>query len=113
MTDKHIPKSRFFDELYGDAEQKLMRQLHNPVFQGTVIDLTGTKKNYGVGYFTTPSLYDLRTRRVKRDTSDLVRKPCSVTVLSGGQYDVLKLIDYNSGATFQVASQFNCLEMKK
>lgn len=113
MTDTQILKANFFNELYGDAEHKLMQQLHNPVFQGTVIDLTGTKKNYGVGYFTTPSLYDLRTRRVKRDTRDLVRKPCSVTVLSGDQYDVLKLIDYNRGATFQVASQFNCLEMKE
>ena len=54
-----------------------------------------------IGNFSTPSLLDLRknTRKIGL---------CTTSVIFG---DVMEYIAFNHDATFQVASQFNCLEM--
>jgi len=45
-------------------------------------------------------------------TSNKTDTPCRVIILQdGGKMDVMQLIAANPGATFQVASQLNCLEM--
>ena len=63
------------------------------------------QKSYGIGLFGTPTLESLRTR-VKH-----VQLPGKLTVKNElGDVAEKHSIDENRHATFQVASQFNCLE---
>lgn len=61
--------------------------------------------SFGVGLFSTPSLGELRARRKPA--------PPGALKLSNVVGDVTEMINHPSNcyATFQVASQFNCLEM--
>ena len=103
----HISPINYVKELYGNDEKNIQERLYNPIYQGTVRGVP-----VGVGDFTTPTHYELKTRPIKYDKDNKNRGMCTVTVLQSKEYDIMKLINSNRGATFQVASQFNCLEME-
>ncbi|MEO9517030.1 MAG: hypothetical protein ABJH45_21650 [Paracoccaceae bacterium] len=72
--------------------------------EGTTLISTINARRFDVGTLTTPSLSDLRLG----DTPD--RGPVSVQELIADA-QTLHTLPANAGATFQVASQFNLLEM--
>lgn len=73
---------------------------------------------FQVGQFSLPSVQELRAQLVSVDSSSSSSSSKSDSVLLSfshivGDAKVLHLDPINSGAVFQAASQFNCLEMPK
>jgi len=112
---------RWFTQLYGFEEKlnqfgdaRLADYLSNQqnFFVSTDADgksfLTSKVNNrsFPIGIFSTPSLGSLRTAvgHIARDDSK------NTTFEHKAITDVLKMHNNNPGATFQAASQFNCLE---
>jgi hypothetical protein len=68
------------------------------------------QKSYSIGRFSTPSLAELRSQVM--NNAELLKESHGTLKLSGiaGEVSVLQALEENCYATFQVASQFNCLE---
>ena len=95
----------WFQRLFGFAESDYDTTRHQFTLEGSTLRSMANGRAFGVGEFSTPTLGALRER-----VAGLRRGPCKVT--HEIVHDVLELhaLPENRGATFQVASQFNCLE---
>jgi len=96
----------FFEELFGfeeDARTKEKFTLHGL----SLIDRV-TGENFNIGSFKTPSLNELREEAKK--ISEKIRDE-NITLEHIVTDDIFEYFHKNDGALFQVASQFNCLEM--
>ena len=77
------------------------------------VNTTNPSRSFDVGPFSTPSVSEMLNRLDDLPDKDLNRR-LTFQVISDKQLDVIKYITNpnNANAVFQVASQFNCLEMK-
>ncbi len=95
----------WFDELTGFAERSgddVRSKLH---LDGTRLYSTVNKRSFDAGFFSTPSLSALRRNAASGDGNHIRAAECIGDVRSLHQDTA------NANAVFQVASQFNCLEM--
>jgi uncharacterized protein (TIGR02452 family) len=98
--EEDIEYKEWFDKLYGVPEfiqltQTPTKDWANPNIQ----------QEYGdIGIFNTPSLEELRNLPIQD------KGPCTLR-RTLAKIDIMSIIASQPGATFQVASQFNCLEM--
>lgn len=88
-----------FPELSADDVRSKLR------LDGTQFTSVANKRTFDAGTFTTPSLHDLR-RMTTPSSGHHIRVEELV-----GDVRLLHQNAANAGAVFQVASQFNCLEM--
>lgn len=105
------PGTDWFSALFGfretnyDTARRLLRVDFDETTQGTLITSLPSGQSFGAGTFTTPSLADLRESGAK------VSLPGTLSfrnVIGDVSWKHAEL--ENRFATFQVASQFNCLE---
>ena len=123
----------WFPTLYGFQECQLATEKHGEL-QPTRENFLKTQKNFKIlnetqlqslsngrvftmGVFSTPTLSDLRecaaAMLTATDTdTDTIDSKTQITITHEHQVitDILKMHNENPGATFQAASQFNCLE---
>ncbi|WP_411891641.1 hypothetical protein [Yoonia sp. SDW83-1] len=94
-----------FEELTGITDETPARVYENLSLDGTVIvsDITGWRAETGT--LSTPSLSELRESVTPADTGPLTVQEVVADIQR------LHMRPENEGATFQVASQFNLLEM--
>lgn len=110
-TPPLILETDWFSDLFGFSESDyvdVQRWLRVSVagFTGSpMLESLVNKQQYAIGTFTTPSLADLRNEGA---TVELPGKLKVKNVVGG--VDELIAADENRHSTFQVASQFNCLE---
>ena len=100
MLDDWFEKITGFEELANDVHEKL-------TFSEDQIYSQANKRRLHVGPFETVSLNDLRERLSKKKQG----KQSSVFEIVRGDAGSLHQSSQNNGTSFQVASQFNCLEM--
>ncbi len=95
----------WFEELTGITDETPARVYENLSLDGTVIvsDITGWRAETGT--LSTPSLSELRESLTPADTGPLTVQEVVADIQR------LHMRPENEGATFQVASQFNLLEM--
>lgn len=95
----------WFEQLFGFVESDPDTTRRQLALEGDTLVSRVNGRRVGVGRFSTPSLEALRasTRGIDRGESRLLH--CAV-----GDALSLHALPENAGATFQVASQFNCLE---
>jgi hypothetical protein len=100
-------RSDWFQDLFG-FQESLSAVRENFVIDGTALSSKVNNKIYSIGTFTTPSLAALRESVPFQNDPDLA----GTLTLSHAFGDVAALQASPSSkfATFQVASQFNCLE---
>jgi hypothetical protein len=99
--DRIILISKWFEKLYNKAEEVPIKDVKSNEFS-CIVNQT-RKSRYNIGIFSTPMLSNLRT--MTRSINEL----STFKIISNT--DIMGLIYENPNATFQVASQFNCLEM--
>ncbi|MFN7844295.1 MAG: hypothetical protein ACK5N9_21455, partial [Pirellula sp.] len=95
----------WFDELTGFPERTGDEVRANLRFDGTYLTSLANNRTFNAGFFATPSLSQLRNRI---QTQDGRRIRVAEIV---GDVRLLHQDVANENAVFQVASQFNCLEM--
>lgn len=96
----------WFEALTGFDEAAVEDVAAQFMVDGDWIDVPSTGRRFRAGRFATPSLGELRTRTDHRTSSG------PVTVVERvGDAGALHRVELNAGALFQVASQFNTLEM--
>lgn len=95
----------WFDELTGFAEHSMQDVRANLHLDGTRLTSLANDRTFDVGEFSTPTLAELR-RRTRFGTGQRLQVRELVA-------DVSALHQHadNANSVFQVASQFNCLEM--
>ncbi|TAF53186.1 MAG: hypothetical protein EAZ61_07195 [Oscillatoriales cyanobacterium] len=98
----------WFERLTGFREVSPDRVREQIVVEGDRLTSIVNQKSYVYGRLETPSLAELR-RRVDRDRADASGKLAVREVIADVQQ--LHADPANAGAVFQVASQFNLLEM--
>merc|ERR1719198_377631 len=104
-------RQSWFEQLFGFPEGDAAKRnfVVETTSDGSTTLTSRFKKDkaYAVGHFCTPRLCDLRARRVHLDAA--ARSPIRVTT-AVNDVSVYHNFPENRHATFQVASQFNCLE---
>lgn len=95
----------WFDELTGFSEQSGENVRSKLRLEGTRLISTANNRSFEAGSFSTPSLSTLRQNTVRREGNHI-----RVSELVGNVRS-LHEDTANANAVFQVASQFNCLEM--
>ena len=109
-------KSDWFSSLFEFSEANYETTKSNFILesQNQILTLRGrnSRKSYLVGNFRTPSLAELREQVKKREADNSIqRAERSLTIeFAYGDVSILHAEDSYSHATFQAASQFNCLE---
>ncbi|KAF4667033.1 hypothetical protein FOZ61_008883 [Perkinsus olseni] len=117
--------SKWFEDTFGFSERAGGSNMHATVHRNVelhkrtdgVLELRSKPlgKRYEVGRFDTPSLAELRSATSKNRPPEIpgVRPPHKEITIQNIVADVRDLHrdPANDGAVFQVASQFNCLEM--
>jgi len=98
----------WFEELFGFAELPYEETKRRIDVVGTVVVSKINGKSYGIRVLETPSLGELRKRA--QAASGRYRGPLKVSIVVG-DVSAMHRDPANSGAMFQVASQFNLLEM--
>ncbi len=97
----------WFEKITGFKE-KDYDQVHNNIsVSGQNLLSKVNQKNYSIGYFECLSLKELRKKSLNQIRTE-EKSSCSIII-----DDVRNLLNSstNNGSIFQVASQFNCLEM--
>lgn len=97
--------SQWFQRLFGFAESDYETTRQQFALEGSTLRSLANGRTFGAGEFSTPTLQSLRER-----TAGLHRGPSQVTHEIVDDVLELHALPENRGATFQVASQFNCLE---
>ncbi len=108
--------TKWFDVLFGFSEghsyesvQSMFSLSPSPSDpSNTIMTSLSNKASYQVGRFTRPTVQDLRSDAIEKGKRGLVRFSHVVTP-SDGVFG-MHCDRTNEGATFQAASQFNCLE---
>jgi len=104
----NVASPNWFEETFGCKECGYKQTQENFDFaEGVLVATKGNGKSYYVGAFETPSLEELRTRASSVAAGGLTFQ----NVVGNAQS--LHKDEKNAGAVFQVASQFNCLEMNE
>lgn len=98
----------WFESLMGFKERAYEETQHNLEVEGRTLRSKVNGKSYGIGELETPSLAELRSLAL--DVATQVAGPFTVANVSG-DVGVLHQDAANRNALFQVASQFNVLEM--
>ena len=95
----------WFTQLFGFEESDPTTTRRQLALEGDTLVSRVNGRRVGVGRFSTPSLAALReaTRGIHRGESRLLHRAVDDALALHAQPE-------NAGATFQVASQFNCLE---
>jgi len=102
----------WFERITGFKESSYDETRERLSIVGGRLHSSGTSRDWGVGVLEIPSLAELRLRSAGLRTAGL-QSGQGVTRLSIVQGDVrqMHVNPANTGALFQVASQFNLLEM--
>jgi hypothetical protein len=98
------PDGSWFAGLFGFAETDYATVQRGLVVDGPTLTSRANGRRFRIGAFTTPSLGELRARAAR------VSGAAARVRLVFGDVSVLQGLPENAQATFQVASQFNCLE---
>ena len=103
--------ARLFDVREGsyEATKALFQVEHDGA--RTLLRVKETGATFDIGSFSTPSLAELRQRRRPPVSGEDIRRLTLSTVI--GDVSALHVEPENKFATFQVASQFNCLEFAR
>jgi hypothetical protein len=100
--------AEWFEELTGFKERSYEETQNQLEVDGVALRSKVNGRSYGIGEFETPSLGELRNRTAGRAS----HAPGRLTVSTiSGDVGQLHGDPTNAGAMFQVASQFNLLEM--
>lgn len=106
---------QWFEDLFGFVEtpDNYSQTQGNFILESNDSNLVLTSKvnnrSFPIGQFTTPSLKEIRNE-VDAIVAKVTSGPGEITYEHRIITDALELHSENPGATFQVASQFNCLE---
>ncbi len=97
----------WFEKLTGFTETTPYQVRQNIIIQGTTLTSSVNGKSYICGVLTTPSLHELREQvaAINKTSGNISIKEIVADVQE------LHTSSLNEGASFQVASQFNLLEM--
>ena len=108
----------WFAHLFGAKEPSIADSVRN-MFEckqegsGTVLTVRATGRQFGAGTFSTPKLGGLRQQASQLPVSGAAcGSNTSLHIAVGDVADLHAKAD-NRHATFQVASQFNCLEVRR
>ena len=100
----------WFNDLFGFEERSPEQVRAHLEVDGTVLRSRTNEASYQIGVLETPSLGELRTRAGRLPVGRAPRGPIRVRNVVG-EAGALHADPRNAGALFQVASQFNLLEM--
>ena len=98
----------WFEELFGFRETDPPTVYSHLAVEGSTLRSSANGKSYGIGRLETPTLDELRSRA--NHSAERENKALRVRNVVGGAGE-LHAVEENAGAFFQVASQFNLLEM--
>lgn len=98
----------WFEQLFGFEERSYDETKRNLEVVGTTLRSQVNRRSYAIGQLETPSLQELRQRALK--AVPLLLGKLKVANLAG-DVRAMHRDPANCGAMFQVASQFNLLEM--
>lgn len=109
MLDTISEKPTWFETLFGfkEGDHDYNKTMLYPIPESNTIKSLANNKVFHIGRFSTPSLRSLRKSSIETKTQANIGK---TTYEYRAINDILELHHQNPGATFQVASQFNCLE---
>lgn len=101
----------WFEQLTGFTEQGAAQVRQMLTLENGVLISRANGKTFQVGHLVTPTLADLKTEAAAiMQSATLIAKPASVQEVIA-DVQSLHMDPQNAGAFFQVASQFNLLEM--
>lgn len=101
----------WFEQLTGFTEQGAAQVRQMLSLENGVLISRANGKTFQVGHLVTPTLADLKTEAAAiMQSATLIAKPASVQEVIA-DVQSLHMDPQNAGAFFQVASQFNLLEM--
>lgn len=99
----------WFEEQFGFEEsQEAVKKYFKFDMSKKVLQSSKKRKTFYVGDFETPSVKDLKEKIISSSSADLGGLTFENII---GDATQLHLAEENAGSVFQVASQFNCLEM--
>ena len=111
-----FPKGRWFEREFGFIESEFSypgvrnRFIWDP--SKFILQSKANKREFYVGKFETPTIFQLYEKylELSKNSAPKERLIKSPKIIFGSVEDLIKN-EENKGAVFQVASQFNCLEM--
>ena len=102
--------TNWFNHLFGFEERSPQQVRSHLEVDGSVLRSRENGASYQIGVLETPSLGELRTRAGRLPVGQAPQGPIQVRNVAG-EAGALHAGPGNTGALFQVASQFNLLEM--